>query len=297
MSTRLYLTGADGMVGRALVSALAQSSATRDWIVCGVSVRDFDIGDGAAVTGSIGDFRPDVVVHAAANAIVDSCESDPKAALRVNVAGTRNVVDACRLSGSRLLYLSSDYVFAGDTTPPGGYREDDTPSPLSIYGVTKLAGERICQTLPRSLVVRTSWLFGGDDPRTDNVLALLEAARRGERVSLIGDQYSRPTYTADLARALIFLLTEAADVEGVVHVANAGRASWYDVGRQVLGADAAVQPIGMADAGFAGGRPRDSTLDTGRLTELGLTLPDWTDALSRYCRTIDSAMAVAGRAA
>jgi len=136
VSTRLFLTGADGMVGSALTAALAATPATRDWIVCGVSVRDFDIGDGAAVIRSIGGFRPDVVIHAAANAVVDSCESDPKAALRVNVAGTRNVVDACRPLGSRLIYLSSDYVFAGDATPAGGYREDDTPSPLSVYGVT-----------------------------------------------------------------------------------------------------------------------------------------------------------------
>jgi len=118
-------------------------------------------------------------------------------------------------------------------------------------------------------------------------------------VPLVEDQYSRPTYTADLARALIFLLTDAAGVEGTVHVAK--RRPGQLVRRRPACArrqgGCGVRPISLADAGFAGGRPRDSTLNTGRLAGLGLTLPDWTDAVARFCRTIGRTMAATARVA
>lgn len=283
---RLYLTGADGMLGTALTRALAAAPATAGWEVHGVSVADFDIADAVAVRRSVEDARPDVVVHTAAHAVVDDCERDPAMALRVNVAGVRNVVDACRRTGSSLLYVSSDYVFDGQAPPPGGYREDDVPSPLSVYGVTKLAGERITALLgDAGLTVRTSWLFGGADARTDHVLAALAAAERGEPAPLVADQYSLPTYTDDLAEALVFLLTRPRPVAGTVHVANAGRASWYDVGLALCALRPGMpepKPLTMAECGFLGGRPVDSTLCTGRLAALGLTLPHWRDALERF---------------
>ncbi|WP_327324797.1 dTDP-4-dehydrorhamnose reductase [Streptomyces sp. NBC_01210] len=285
--TRLYLTGADGMLGTALAAALAADPVTGGWDVHGVSVKDFDIADAAAVGRSIGEFRPDVVVHTAAHAVVDDCERDPTLALRVNIAGVRNVADACRRTGSRLVHISSDYVFDGAAPPDGGYRETDLPSPLSVYGLTKLAGERICGLLgDRALSVRTSWLFGGADERVDVVLAALRLAAAGEPAALVADQYSLPTYTGDLARALVFLLTRPEPVAGTVHVANAGTASWYDVGlamRELRPDMPEPKPLTMAECGFVGGRPRDSSLSTERLAALGLTLPHWRDALERFC--------------
>ncbi|MBV7696597.1 dTDP-4-dehydrorhamnose reductase [Streptomyces sp. TRM70350] len=286
-ATRLYLTGADGMLGTALTAALAADPVTGTWRTHGVSRADFDIADAGAVTRSIESFRPDVVVHTAAHAVVDDCERDPARALRVNVAGVRNVAEACRRTGSRLVYLSSDYVFDGTAPPEGGYRETDLPSPLSVYGATKLAGERICAVLgERALSVRTSWLFGGADERVDVVLAALRQAAEGRPAALVADQYSLPTYTADLARALVFLLTRPEPVSGTLHVANAGTASWYDVGLALheLRPDVPEpKPLAMAECGFVGGRPRDSSLCTERLAGLGLSLPHWRDALQRFC--------------
>ncbi|MDJ1132748.1 dTDP-4-dehydrorhamnose reductase [Streptomyces iconiensis] len=285
--TRLYLTGGDGMLGTALTGALATDPVAGDWELRAVSARDFDIADAAAVSASIESFRPDVVVHTAAHAVVDDCERDPALALRVNVAGVRNVADACRRTGSRLVYISSDYVFDGADPPEGGYRETDIPSPLSVYGLTKLAGERICALLgDQALSVRTSWLFGGADARVDVVLAALQQGAAGEPAALIADQYSLPTYTADLARALTFLLTRPEQVSGTVHVANAGTASWYDVGLALCEERPGMpepKPLAMVECGFAGGRPRDSSLATGRMAALGLTLPHWRDALKRFC--------------
>ncbi|MBB5077974.1 dTDP-4-dehydrorhamnose reductase [Nonomuraea endophytica] len=278
---RIYLTGADGMLGTALRAELAADPLTEGWGVRGVSVADFDIGDPGAVRASVEDFAPDVVIHTAAHAIVDECEADPQLALRVNVAGVRNVADACRRTGSRLVYVSSDYVFDGADTPDGGYRETDTPGPLSVYGLSKLAGERIAATVDDHLVIRTSWLFGGSDERTDNVLAMIRQTERGERVRLIHDQFSCPTYTVDLARAMVLLLKRG--TAGTLHVANTGSASWFDVARVALGREGrAAEPVALDDCGFLGRRPRNSTLSTGRLKHLGITMPDWSDAVSRY---------------
>ncbi|OLF17237.1 dTDP-4-dehydrorhamnose reductase [Actinophytocola xanthii] len=284
---RVYLTGADGMLGTALTDAVRTGPSTQDWLLHGVSRADFDIADRRAVLDSVAAFAPDVVVHAAAHAIVDDCETDPRLAMRVNVAGTHNVAHACRRSGARLVYLSSDYVFDGATPPEGGYRETDTPSPLSVYGLTKLAGERISQTVPAHLLVRTSWLFGGSDERTDTVLATVRGAARGAAVELIDDQFSCPTYTVDLAAALVFLL--ARGTTGTVHAANTGSASWYQVAQVALATrhdTPTLLPVPLADRPFLGTRPRDSALNTDLLASLGHPMPHWTDAVTRFCREL-----------
>ncbi|WP_067478652.1 dTDP-4-dehydrorhamnose reductase [Actinomadura hibisca] len=274
---RVYVTGANGMLGSALLGALPGG-----WPALGVSREDFDVADADAVAKSVEAFAPDVVVHAAANAIVDDCEARPADAFRVNLGGTRNVAAACRDNGCRLVYISSDYVFDGAETPAGGYRETDVPNPLSVYGVTKLAGERIGAAVEEHLSVRTSWLFGGRDECTDHVLALVRRVARGERVQLIDDQFSAPTYTEDLARALVFLLERR--TTGTVHVANRGRASWYEVAAEALGSDhgGRVAPMPLDECGFRGERPRDSTLAADRLAALGFTMPDWQDAVRRF---------------
>lgn len=282
---RVYLTGADGMLGTALRRELATRPETADWPVLGVSLADFDIGDEAAVRDSIADFKPDVVVHTAANAVVDSCERDPASALRVNVGGTHHVAEACRRHGSRLVYISSDYVFDGRVPGPAGYNEDDIPAPVSVYGLTKLAGERIVEAVPDHLVVRTSWLYGGTDPNLDQVVAAAREFLDGGRPRLIDDQFSSPTYIPDLASALVRLLPGALAVRGLLHIANRGRASWYQVGLALaerLGTALPV-PMSMDDAGFVGGRPRDSRLDSTRAAAFVHAMPHWTDALGRYC--------------
>jgi dTDP-4-dehydrorhamnose reductase len=289
--TRVYLTGADGLLGTAVRRLLRTHPATTRWSLLGVTIADFDICDAAAVRRSVSAFRPEIVIHAAAHAIVDECELDPQLAMRTNVTGVRNVAAVCRDLGSRLVNISSDYVFDGQA-PTGGYREDDLPAPRNVYGLTKLAAERIVAEVPAHLNIRTSWLFGGLDERVDQVLGLLRRADRGQPIDLISDQFSRPTYVADLARAIVFLLTCDRPVSGTIHVANEGRASWYEVGRfAAVGHDGAspptVTPVAMDGRGFLGPRPRDSTLNTDRLAALGHTLPSWRDAVRRFRAELD----------
>lgn len=291
---RIYLTGADGMLGTALITALAVDERTANWPVHGVSIVDFDIADADAVRSSTDEFVPDVVIHTAAHTIVDACEADPKLALRVNIEGTHNIVRACLRHEAKLVYISSDYVFDGSVPPTGGYREMDTPNPLSIYGLTKLAGEQIVAILPDHLTIRTSWLFGGQDEHTDNVLALVQRALRGERSELIHDQFSCPTYTDDVARAIVHLLTRPGPLPPTVHVANVGTASWHQVGEVVVDALRTLVPDGaalllppeaitMAGCGFLGGRPKNSSLNTELLAGLGFVPPHWADAVRAFC--------------
>ncbi|WP_328665432.1 SDR family oxidoreductase [Streptomyces sp. NBC_00328] len=295
---RLYITGADGSLGKALAQELGVDARTVDWTVQGVSVHDFDIADEAAVAASIDSFRPDIVLHLAAISIVAPCETDPALALRVNVSGVHQVAEACRRNGSRMVYMSSDYVFDGVKASADGYRENDVPNPLSVYALTKLAGEQIAAHVPEHLVIRTSWLFGGAAENNDDVLATIRAAERGEQQELIDDQYSRPTYTVDLARAIIHLITQDEFPTGIVHAANEGRATRYELGAYALmqydpklSADHPPTAISFDDCEFVGGRPKVSAFNTDRLAQLGFAMPVWRDAVDRHCTVL------AGRAA
>jgi dTDP-4-dehydrorhamnose reductase len=293
MQMRVYITGADGSLGTALRAQLHDNPLTASWPVLGVSVSDFDIGDEQAVAASIGAFRPDVVLHLAAISIIAPCETDPGAALRVNVAGVHQVAEACRATGSRLVYISSDYVFDGAGAPADGYRETDVPNPLNVYALTKLGGEQIAASVPEHLIIRTSWLFGGAAENNDDVLATIRAAERGERQELIGDQYSRPTYTVDLARTITALLASPEIPGGVLHIANEGTASRHELGVHTLRSyDAELSrayppvPVPFADAALVGRRPKFSSLNTDRLASLGHTMPRWQDAVDRHCAVL-----------
>ncbi|MGV9881762.1 SDR family oxidoreductase [Streptomyces sp. NPDC003006] len=290
---RLYITGADGSLGKALSKELSADPRTAEWAVKGVSVTDFDIADEAAVLDSVESFRPDIVLHLAAISIVAPCETDPGLALRVNVSGVHQVAEACRSTGSKMVYISSDYVFDGVSAPAEGYRETDVPNPLSVYGLTKLVGEQIAAHVPEHLVVRTSWLFGGAAENNDDVLATIRAAERGEQQELIDDQYSRPTYTVDLARAIIHLITRDTFPTGIVHAANKGWATRYELGAYALmqydpklNADHPPTAISFDDCEFVGGRPKTSAFNTDRLAGLGFTMPGWQDAVDRHCAVL-----------
>lgn len=290
---RLYITGADGSLGRALTRELSLDPRTADWPVLGVSIADFDIGDEKAVSTSIESVRPDIVLHLAAISIVATCETDPVLGLHVNVGGVHQVAEACRRSGSRMVYISSDYIFDGVDAPKDGYRETDVPNPLSLYGLTKLAGEQITETVPEYLVLRTSWLFGGVAENNDDVLATIRSAERGERQQLIDDQYSRPTYTVDLARAIIHLITLDEFPTGILHVANEGWTTRYELGAYALkrydpDLNARNPPIAISfdSCEFVGGRPKISALNSARLARLGHVMPSWRDAVDRHCANL-----------
>jgi dTDP-4-dehydrorhamnose reductase len=236
----------------------------------------------------VGD-SPDVVVNAAAFTQVDRCESERELAYRANATGPRVLAEACAEAGSRLVHVSTDYVFPGDAKVP--YREDDLTGPGSVYGATKLAGEEFVRGVSAEyLVVRTSWVFGEG---RNFIAAILDQgrARRDGRASgpltVVDDQQGRPTYAEDLAEALLGLVEQRAG--GLYHVANAGVASWWELARECLDlagySEIAIDRIKTRDLNVAAPRPLWSVLDCTKAERLGIRLRNWRDAVGAYIRS------------
>jgi dTDP-4-dehydrorhamnose reductase len=260
---------------------------------------DVDVVDPEAVDRAIAVQRPDVVVDAAAFHKVELCEEDPRRSFAVNSLGALNVARAARRSGARCVYVSTDYVFDGDN--PHGYTEDHAVAPLSVYGLSKAAGERaVANACPDWLVVRGSGLFGhaGSSGKGGNfVETMLAKARAGDSITVVDDQFFSPTSTRDMAER-IFSLLERRVPPGIYHVANAGSCSWYGLAKRIfelsgIEADLSPRPAGEQ----AVRRPRSSILLDTRSGILGLP-PNrpWEEAVAWYLDARRAAPSTGGMA-
>jgi dTDP-4-dehydrorhamnose reductase len=273
--TRWLVTGAGGQLGTDLCAILAGED------VHPLRHGDLDIADAAAVAGTIARVRPDVVVNAAAYTAVDAAESDEDAAYRVNAAGPAVLAAALSGTTARLIHVSTDYVFAGDAPSP--YEVDDPTGPKSAYGRTKLAGEiAVREVLPEaSYVVRTAWVYGATGGNFVKTMARLERSR--ETLDVVDDQHGSPTWSADLARALVEL-GRAGAPPGIYHCTNAGDTTWFGLARAIfeeLGADPGrVRPTTTDAFPRPAPRPAYSVLSDAAWRARGLSpLPHWRDAL------------------
>jgi dTDP-4-dehydrorhamnose reductase len=271
------VTGAGGMLGRAVVPALA--AAGHEAIA--LRREHADVTRMAELRRAFAAARPDWVLHLAAFTRVDDCESDPDRAHLVNGLGARHVAQAAAEAGAAVLALSTDYVFSGAATRP--YREHDATGPLSVYGASKLAGEQgVRDVNPRHVVVRTAWLYGqGGANFVDTILA---RARAGEPLRVVDDQRGAPTCASDLAPALV-RLAEAGRY-GTYHVTSAGECSWHELAVHALrraGLAAPVARIDSATLARPARRPAYSVLSN-RLFEhvTGHRMPHWQEAVDRY---------------
>ncbi|HEX9886173.1 MAG TPA: dTDP-4-dehydrorhamnose reductase [Longimicrobiales bacterium] len=220
---RVAVTGAGGRLGSAFLTRAGDMHDVVPFLHDAL-----DVTDGTGVTAAIGGARPDVVIHAAAMTAVDACELDPVNAYRVNALGTRNVALACRRAGATLVAISTDYVFDGEKGAL--YHEFDRPHPISVYGASKLAGEREARLAPEHVIVRTSWVFGGGGDFLGGALRKLAA---GETISAIADLMGTPTFVGHLADRLVPLVQ--AGHRGVVHLAGGEPTSWYDLLTETVG--------------------------------------------------------------
>ena len=277
---RVLLLGAGGMLGRDLAAAAPSGTELH-----ALTRHDLDITDHTALGARIAAVRPDVIVNAAGYTAVDRAETETERAHRVNAVAVGELGRLAARADARVVHFSSDYVFGGSGSRP--YREGDPTDPVNVYGATKLAGERaLAHSDAESLIVRTQWLFGVHGksfPRT-----MWERARAGEATRVVRDQCGRPTYTGDLAPAVWRLIADGA--RGVLHVANAGEATWFDVAARVFrraGRPELVTPCVSADYPTPARRPRYSVLDTSRADQvLGGPLPKWEDAVDRFLATV-----------
>jgi dTDP-4-dehydrorhamnose reductase len=262
---RVFVTGGRGQLAAEFAPLIAPDaclSPTRD---------ELDVSDGDAVSRAIEQFRPTLVIHAAAWTNVDGAEADRAGAYAVNELGSRNVARAARGVGASLVAYSTDYVFPGDAAD--GYRESDATGPRSVYGASKLAGEvAVREEHPEAYVVRTAWVFG---PRGQNfVRTMLRLGSERDELRVVDDQRGSPTYTRHLAEATLRLVD--ACPPGTYHLAGAGACSWFELAEAIMqraGLDARVVPITSAELDRPAPRPACSILHSEHACTP--TLPPW----------------------
>lgn len=280
---RVLVTGAQGLLGRE-VCAEAEG---KGWTVRGVDLEDGDLTDLDATLALVTAWKPDAVVHCAAWTEVDACEAEPGRAFLANAVAPRNVALACRRAGAKLLHVSTDYVFPG--TGAGARREFDPVGPLSVYGASKEAGERLVrEQTPDHFILRTAWLYG-DNPRCFPATIEKYArqfAAEGKPLRVVDDQRGTPTWSRELARQIVRVLpTEAF---GTYHATARGETTWYGFARAVvesLGIAVKVEPCTTDEFPRPAPRPKNSVLENFCLGLQGLdVMQPWQDAWREFRR-------------
>jgi dTDP-4-dehydrorhamnose reductase len=259
--------------------------------VLGIDIEECDITDASAVGKTITEVSPKIVVHAAAYTDVDGCETNQEKAMIVNAEGAGNVAMACRDSGARMVYYSTDYVFDGDNDRP--YTESDRTDPATVYGQSKLQGERAVQAVLDDMVIlRIAWVYGRHGKnfvKTMINLGLKQIAAReaGDEISplrIVDDQVGNPCWTMDVARQTSVVL--AGRLTGLFHATSEGETTWFGLARAVfatLEMDVEIQPCTSAEYVRPAARPTRSTLENGRLISAGLNvMRPWRTSLESF---------------
>lgn len=269
------VTGAGGQLGAELRRLLEGREAAL------ATHADLDVCDQQAVLQAVGAFKPAAVIHAAAFTDVDRCESEAERAHLINTIGAWNVALACRRAGAAMVYVSTNYVFDG--SKPGPYVEYDSPGPISVYGASKLGGERAAaQVLADLYVVRSAWIYS---PWKRNfVSSLLEAAKTRPKLRYVNDQLGNPTRASDLAAAILDLIPSGAF--GVYHLACEGSTSWYGWARATLEAarvtGVEIEAIPASEYSRPAAVPPNGALANTAGRSLGVVLPHWRAALTEF---------------
>jgi dTDP-4-dehydrorhamnose reductase len=283
MKRIILVIGANGMLGRDLMSILPSSLPNDD--ILGWDIEEIDIQEEEDTAFKIEKLRPDIVINVAAYTNVDGCESNQEKAFAINAEGARHVALSALKCRAKMVYLSTDYVFDGNKGEP--YLEFDPPHPLNVYGLSKLKGEQYVQESSKDpLIIRTQWLYGKHGKNF--VTSILRQASEKKVLSIVNDQIGSPTYTVDLAKAIVVLIQY--DARGIFHVANNGLCTWYTFGQAILkisGMDKVkVVPISSKELGRPAIRPSYSVFNCQKLKrETGLTLRLWSEAVEDYLAT------------
>ncbi|HKP12183.1 MAG TPA: dTDP-4-dehydrorhamnose reductase [Blastocatellia bacterium] len=279
------VAGGGGLLGRHMTKRLAGSG----WQTHAFTHAELDITDAGAVRATAARVRPDLIINCVATADVDRCEREPDWAYAVNEQGARHLADAAHNAGAEIVHVSTDYVFDG--AKAGFYTQDDEPRPLSVYGQSKLAGERAAGlACERCYVVRTSWLFGVGGKNFGS--RVIEYARSMPRLKGVMDQTSIPTYAPDLARRIEEIVSTK--TYGVYHGVNSGPATWLEFARLALelaGIDhVEIEPVTREALNQAAPRPHNSAMRCLLSERLGLApLRDWRAAIVEFVRELQAA--------
>lgn len=281
----VIIFGSGGMLGTDLVAAWKRLQDAGPGVLPPlVEVADWnvvEITDPQAVDTFIGRHHPQWVINCAAYTDVEGCTRNPDLAMKVNGHAAGYIAAGCARAGAGLTHISTDFVFDGESRRP--YFENDFPRPLSVYGQSKLAGEQAVRAyLPLACIIRTAWLYGAAGKNF--VATMLRLARERDRLRVVNDQTGCPTYTADLAEAIIHLFRVRA--QGIVHVVNGGQCTWYELASSAIrlaGLSTPIVPITAAEFGSPTPRPAYSVLSTVRYTSLtGRVMRPWDIALREF---------------
>jgi dTDP-4-dehydrorhamnose reductase len=278
-SETFAILGAGGMLASAIEKTLKDSSLN----YYSFSEEQLDITSHASLRDQLSQITPSIIINTAAYTDVDGCEENVELAFAVNAEGAENVARVSAELGAKLIHISTDYVFNGKKQ--SAYKPTDMPDPQSIYGKSKLEGETaIKRACDKYLILRTSWLFG---PWGRNfVKTMLAMAENNNEIRVVDDQKGSPTYTMDLARALIDLA--GSDLMGVHHLTNSGSCSWYEFAEAILkitGKNVPLIPVTTEEFPRPAERPVNSVLDCNSITNyLGKPLPTWQEAVRHYLK-------------
>ena len=274
---RYFITGCNGQLGRAFNMLLADE---KDIVIKNTDVDTLDITDEDQVLEKVLAFKPTVILNCAAHTAVDACEQDKENAHRINALGPRNLAKAAEKAGAVMVQVSTDYVFPGDADTP--YTETSPTGPQSVYGETKLAGERAVQECcSRYFIVRTAWLYGDGK---NFVRTMLNLSQTHDTVTVVCDQLGSPTSAMELARMILHILPSGE--YGIYHATCEGQVTWDDFARAIFkkkGLSTQVKSVTSEEYNAAAKRPAYSVLENAKLNSMGsYRMKHWEDALDEY---------------
>lgn len=284
---KYLITGAAGQLGFDLVREL-EKRGIKDYKA--LTRSELDITDRENVFATICEYQPDVIIHTAAWTAVDKAEDNKEMTELVNVIGTKNITDASIEVNAKLFYISTDYVFDGEKE--GLYMEDDTPNPKSIYGLTKYKGELEARRNDKHFITRISWVFGVNG--NNFIKTMLKLSQNHKELNVVSDQIGSPTYTVDLAKALIDISNT--EKYGTYHINNSGFCSWAEFAEYIFkinSIDTKVNKVTTEQYLELTGtkqahRPKNSKLSKEKLANAGFEmLPTWQDATKRFCKELE----------
>ncbi|MCK2002958.1 dTDP-4-dehydrorhamnose reductase [[Brevibacterium] frigoritolerans] len=274
---KVLVTGYSGQLGFDVV----KEGYNRGLEMYGTSSCDLDITDKECVSQYVTELKPEAIIHCAAYTAVDKAEDDKERCYDVNVNGTRFLAEAAKEIGAKFVYISTDYVLDGQGDKP--FKETDPPNPIGYYGLTKLEGEKIVQSLLGNyFIVRISWVFGANG--NNFIKTMLRLSESRDELNVVGDQFGSPTYTYDLSCLLLDMIQT--NRFGIYHASNDGFCSWAEFAREIFkyaNKRVKVNSITTEEYPTRAVRPKNSRMSKQKLTDNGFeTLPKWEDALDRY---------------
>ena len=293
----VLITGANGQLGMALRTLVATGSVNPEstneqkgvspYIAYGfkfhfTDIDTLDICDKSQVEAFMKMHNIEIIINCAAYTAVDKAEDDAEKCMQINCDAVRNIGEAASLTGAGVIHISTDYVFDGKGMRP--YREDDTTSPVSVYGSTKLAGEKaLLSVCHDAVIIRTAWLYS--ETGSNFVKTMLHLGKERDTLGVVADQKGTPTYSGDLAKAIITILEAEYFTPGIYNYSNDGVCTWYDFAVKIFeleGIKCSVNRITTAEYPTPASRPQYSVLDKSKIIAIyNVEVPLWEDSLKK----------------